>query len=55
MGAFEVFIIRLVLAVLIAVLIGRIFAMTPIKTGGLAALMLALAYLSARARKRDRE
>lgn len=56
MGSFEFFVIRLLLSVLFAVLIGRFFFQgTPVlKIAGLAAALLAMAYLLEYLRKRDK-
>jgi uncharacterized membrane protein len=57
MGAFYVFIIRLVLSIMLAFLISRFFfhGRPMIKIFGLAAIMLALAYLFEYTKKKDRE
>jgi 4-amino-4-deoxy-L-arabinose transferase-like glycosyltransferase len=56
MGKFEIFLIRLVIAMLLAALIGRIyFRDTPlIGAAGLGAVLLGLAYLFEYVRKRDK-
>jgi maltodextrin utilization protein YvdJ len=55
MGRFEVFVIRLLLSTLLAVLIGRFFfdPMTAFKVAGLTLVMLALAYIFEYLRQRD--
>jgi hypothetical protein len=57
MGAFEIFVIRLILSAMFAVLISRFFFqdMAVIKVLGLAVIMLGLAYLLEYFRKRDSE
>lgn len=55
MGRFEVFVIRLLLSSLLAVVIGRFFfdPMTAPKVAGLTLVMLALAYIFEYFRQRD--
>jgi uncharacterized membrane protein YuzA (DUF378 family) len=57
MGAFSVFIIRLVVSIILAFLIGRLFfqGASVYKILGLAAIMLVLAYLFQFTRRKDRE
>ena len=57
MGAFSVFLIRLVVSIILAFLIGRLFFQgAPMyKIFGLAAIMLVLAYLFQFTRRKDRE
>ena len=52
-----VFIIRLIVSVLVALLISRIFFQStePLKVAGLAAALLGFAYLFEYTKKRDRE
>ncbi|MBN2123098.1 MAG: hypothetical protein JW821_02290 [Deltaproteobacteria bacterium] len=56
MGSPVVFLLRLVLAILLALLIGRIFfqGASIIKTAALAAALLGMAYLFEYTKKRDR-
>lgn len=57
MGAFSVFLIRLVVSIILAFLIGRLFfqGASMYKIFGLAAIMLVLAYLFQFTRRKDRE
>ncbi len=57
MGSLEAFVIRLLLAIGLAVLIGRFFfqEMNAVKVSALALVMFGLAYLSKYLRKRDEE
>ncbi len=57
MGAFSVFLIRLIVSIMLAFLIGRLFfqGASMLKIFGLAAIMLVLAYLFEFTRRKDRE
>ena len=56
MGSFQIFVIRLCLAILLAILITRVFfhSTPPLRVAALAAAMLGLAYIFQYAKKRNK-